>query len=159
MDQKRLSKIRFLYETDERTFENSTMNAIVDKCDEIVKIQDDAFILYLHNKGSFRAKASSETWRRSMMHYVVTNWNGCLQLLDEGYFTAGPFYSWLAKYYSGNFWWARASFLATKSKIDVYGHRGLSESFLLNQKPIDTRQHANLKGLSIFNHWTENFAI
>jgi hypothetical protein len=152
-----LAKVEFLCSTSSRTFENATMNAMVDKSVDIVNNDIDAFFLYIHNKGTFHPNNQAAKWRRSMMRHVVHNWNQCAQLLDMGFKTAGPFYNWTTKYYSGNFWWARATFLASRKKIDANGYRGLAESFLMDHEMINVKEHANLKGLSIWDHYTRNF--
>ena len=147
-----LSKIKLLYSSDTLTYENTTMNVLREKSKELVLNETDAFILYLHNKASWHKNAQGQVWRKNMMHYVVSNWNACASLLDEGYKTVGPFYHYWARYYTGNFWWARASYLSNLDLIKSFKDRFLAEEFLLNNKPIHSKQHANLKGISMFDH-------
>ena len=86
-------------------------------------IHRDWFVLYAHIKGvSHPGRRLDENWRRRMERAVVWNWKrcvndlrrvdavGCHWLTPEQY--AG---SVKRPFFGGNFWWARAEYLADAS--------------------------------------------
>jgi hypothetical protein len=83
---------------------------------------DSAKVLYLHSKGlkwwNTPNEQNVEDWVHLMLHWNVKCWKQALEKLDEGFDTYGcnvfqnqehPLH------YSGNFWWAKASYLKTLS--------------------------------------------
>lgn len=78
-----------------------------------------AAVLYAHGKGSYGRSEINEMWRRSMTSHVVGRWRECVELLKK-YDATGC--HWLTPevypdqvttpFFGGNFWWARASYLA-----------------------------------------------
>lgn len=60
-------------------YEEVTIDSIVDLED------DDAYILYMHSKGSFNDVAYEHHWRRNMTETLVLQWNYCLDLLKDHY--------------------------------------------------------------------------
>lgn len=83
----------------------------------------DAIVLYAHTKGAYNQTDWNAAWRRSMTLYVAGGWQECAGILADGYDTAGC--HWLtpeqypdaenvpSPFYGGNFWWARAGYIAT----------------------------------------------
>jgi hypothetical protein len=75
----------------------------------------EAACLYAHTKGAFNPQPVTTGWRRAMTAEVAGRWRDCVQLLGE-YDAAGvawqksPWYG--TSFFAGNFWWARASYLA-----------------------------------------------
>lgn len=87
-----------------------------------VKEQDPGTpVLYMHTKGSYTVDAVNDRWRRSMTHELLTKWPARLEDI-EGHDAVGSFWAtpdnFFAKpplqgpCFAGNFWWARAGFLA-----------------------------------------------
>lgn len=80
------------------------------------RFHGEAACLYAHTKGAYNPAPGSAAWRQHMTRQVVTGWRDCVQLLGDGHDAAGP--SWMmspwyaAPFFAGNFWWARASYLA-----------------------------------------------
>ena len=83
----------------------------------------DWLVLYKHSKGathepdSHYGKNVSAPWRRAMMEDLVMNWRQCVADLESGADVAcSHFMRGLAdgtqNIAAGNFWWAKASFLA-----------------------------------------------
>lgn len=80
--------------------------------------------LYCHAKGALDPSDFNVRWGRSMIRHLVGRWGYCLQLLEDGHDTVGC--HWLTPerdhrppgrpvttpFYGGNFWWARASYIA-----------------------------------------------
>lgn len=100
------------------------------------KNKNDVFVLYLHNRGSSRSPIdSTHSWTQCMEHYVITRHNECISQLEANKLTVGcalkkHFFkreksnimntmSFLGInnrgvwHYSGNFWWSKASYIAT----------------------------------------------
>ncbi len=75
----------------------------------------EAAVLYAHTKGALSASLLNERWRQAMTADVVAGWRDCVALLGR-YEAAGPYWmttsGWPHGYFGGNFWWARASYLA-----------------------------------------------
>jgi hypothetical protein len=86
-------------------------------------------VLYAHAKGTRDGSLINMAWRESMTIDVVGGWRGCVQAIRDGADAAGP--HWLdpaalpnmrfasqanggstTPYFGGNFWWARAGYLA-----------------------------------------------
>lgn len=100
-------------------------------------LHDEAWVLYAHSKGAMNFSVLSHAWRRSMTRLLVEGWQTAAPLLHE-YDTAGC--HWLTPgmecgpakietvpMYAGNFWWARASYLAglpAPSREDRFGAEG-----------------------------------
>jgi len=93
-----------------------------------VKTHPEWYVLYLHAKGSTHKKNAPYQgtvipWREGMMHAVVDNWRQCVADLDAGFESVGR--QWMSgpgmpgnqSIWAGNFWWAKASFLATLPSI------------------------------------------
>lgn len=80
-------------------------------------------VLYFHAKGATKEWGSSEfessrLWRRTMMQDLVTNWRQCVAELDNGFDIVCSHWKWhqadgTQNLAAGNFWWAKADFLAT----------------------------------------------
>ncbi len=87
-------------------------------------------VLYFHTKSAqYKGNATYRAWRLCMERVVLWNWKACVKDLEDGFDAAGP--HWLTpqvypiignvSYFGGNFWWAKASFLATLPKVDPNG--------------------------------------
>ena len=97
--------------------ETETLIALRDWC----AVNPDAFVLYFHTKGVSRQNRFTEDWRKCMQYFVITNWRECYKALQEGYDLAGI--NWqedtsmgYRPHFSGNFWWAKASYINTLSE-------------------------------------------
>lgn len=99
-----------------RHHENDTINYII----EFSKHNPDSNILYIHSKGVSNKSTSQTYWRNIMMYYMVSNWKSCVDLLQRGFLTVGIMYNpcRIIKHYSGNFWWASASYLSQLKPIE-----------------------------------------
>lgn len=94
---------------------------------EFCKLNPDYRVMYFHVKGVTRdgeMRRIADSWRAYMEHFVFHQWNKCISLLNtydtvgvelreglenvhEGETFAPP------PHYSGNFWWATASYINT----------------------------------------------
>ena len=84
---------------------------------------DDEYVMYFHIKGvTHLTNTAIHDWRRYLEYWNIDRWQDCVAKLDQGFETVGtnfinePFLgidrqirNW--NHYSGNFWWARSSYI------------------------------------------------
>jgi len=88
---------------------------------------EDCHVLYVHTKGVSTSVdvAPVADWRRFMSYFVIRHHKKCQTLLNTDKYDAvgvnvrkSPQYPWqedheVSPHFSGNFWWSRASYLAS----------------------------------------------
>ncbi len=83
-------------------------------------IQDGDKVLYLNGLGVTNDSIYKQSWRKYLSYFNITKWEECVKALDNGYNTCGvDFRTDPVPHYSGNFWWANASYLRTLPKIQI----------------------------------------
>lgn len=90
--------------------------------------EPDAYFCFIHPKGlmadaRFLQREGNPDaitfqyyywWRKFLEYNVIERWAYCIGILDGGYDIAGPnLCHYPAVHYSGAFWWAKGSFIAT----------------------------------------------
>jgi hypothetical protein len=71
-------------------------------------------MLYVHSKGALTMNKCVLHWHKLMEWYNVYQWRGSVQALNMGFQTSGVLLTDTPqRHYSGNFWWAKAGYLAT----------------------------------------------
>lgn len=83
-------------------------------------IQEGDKILYLNGLGVTNDSIYKQSWRKYLSYFNIIKWEGCIKALDNGYDVCGV--DWRTHptpHYSGNFWWANASYLKTLPKIQT----------------------------------------
>ena len=94
-------------------------------------LSEDFNVLYIHTKGvAYLEKGNTKEivmyWRKYMEHFCIGKWKECLNALDE-YDAAGCEFYGSNKHFSGNvnpphfsgnFWWARSSYLRTLPRVE-----------------------------------------
>jgi hypothetical protein len=80
-----------------------------------ITLDPETPVLYAHTKGTARISPEQAPWRECMTKRVVRDWQACAALL-EGHDAVGP--HWTGAYFSGNFWVARAGYLAGLPPIE-----------------------------------------
>ena len=104
--------------------ETETLISLRDFC----KDNPDYKVLYFHMKGVTKQNLNGESWRLMMEYFVIDKWKECVELLNE-YDVVGSNLKVLGpttwsdgsqsyekvgiKHFSGNFWWANASYINT----------------------------------------------
>lgn len=86
---------------------------------------EDWYVLYHHSKGATHHgwDVRSARWRECMEKHTVAFWRRCVEALDNGFEAAGCHWFMPPRtppgqhIFAGNFWWAKASFLATLPSI------------------------------------------
>jgi hypothetical protein len=98
----------------ENNEETDTIKMIRDFCFE----NPDAYIMYFHTKCISRQTIYTESWRHYMEYFMIYRWPECVEYLNNGYDCCGT--NWDVKtwygdtpHFSGNFWWANASYINT----------------------------------------------
>lgn len=93
-----------------------TVNFIKEHCDAS---DEEFYVMYFHLKGLSRpGDTTAQDWRKFMEYWIVENWQACVAKLDENFDTVGPnFIESPWPHYSGNFWWARASYIRKLNKM------------------------------------------
>jgi hypothetical protein len=110
-------------------FERAILNLMRQDCQNAQQKKQVNYVWYIHSKGvsnkhqTDHLKTHIRTWRKSMEAVVVWNWESCVKKLSqENYDTCGVYYTnrIVNKYhYAGNFWWARASYIAKLPPLNV----------------------------------------
>jgi len=144
-----LPKIQFLYSTPNKYYENSTINALILFAQFLKQANEEANILYIHNKGCGFPKKESVQSREAMMYYNVQLWKSAVHSLETNKSDfAGIFLKDF--FYSGNFWWAKSENMAKYPLIQNMKNRTRAECFLINfaTTPIMCRNEMKEQGLS-----------
>jgi hypothetical protein len=123
------------------------------------KFGDSDYILYLHTKGA--SKQNSEniiTWRHLMNYFNIEKCKNVFKIFEKtSYNTYGVLLGIAGKWklYSGNFWWAKASYLKTIEMDGVKRNRFNAEVDYI-QNGIDWKPYSsyNREGE---NHYLINF--
>lgn len=101
--------------------ENFTISVLEDWCQR----NKDHYVFYEHSKGATHPPNSikSTIWRNCMTRNLVTNWRRCVEDLDSGYEVVGchymrpPLTPEGQHIFAGNFFWAKANYLATLPRL------------------------------------------
>lgn len=91
----------------------------------------DWYVMYHHCKGAIhKGEPQYDNWRRRMEKVCVHEWRRAVKDLDSGVDSVGA--HWLtpeqfpslvkSPFWGGNFWWAKASFLATLPPMPETAH-------------------------------------
>ena len=112
-------------------------------------VDDDACVLYLHTKGVTRYNTTQYTihnqtfminelyqniveWRDLMEYHLIKNYRECIKLLNDKtqhIDAVGVNYCTNPPHFSGNFWWAKGSYLKT-----LPSHIPNTEAWVLQNK-------------------------
>jgi hypothetical protein len=113
-------------------FEGPTLLKLYDECGSYDNVG------YIHSKGITSLSKEVNRWRKVLEYGVIEKWEDNINALNKGYDISGIFYrKWKNQnyFYSGNFWWARSSYIKTLKrptsdywKIDFNGDEVLWNS-------------------------------
>ncbi|MBS0634256.1 MAG: hypothetical protein JSR37_02180 [Verrucomicrobia bacterium] len=90
----------------------------IEKVQEIAQRLPEAKILYMHTKGVLHYQRPTEQnvslWRQYMEYFTIERWRDCVSALDDVDICGVDLsQSPSGRYFSGNFWWARADYIQT----------------------------------------------
>jgi hypothetical protein len=106
-----------IIEHNNNNFEFDTLNLLHNYCKDNLNEK----VCYVHTKGVTTPNNECiNDWRKYMSYFALDKYKDCLSKLDE-YDTCGvDLVNIPTKHYSGNFWWARADYIASlKSPKDI----------------------------------------
>ncbi len=132
------------------------------------KFGDSDYILYLHTKGASKQNDSKYeniiSWRQIMNYFNIEKVNTVFKIFEKTeYNTYGILYGQIYdslfkcdwKLYSGNFWWAKASYLKTLNLKGIKLNRAAAETKYIqsgeNWKPYSAYN------IDEINHYNVNF--
>lgn len=91
--------------------ETPTLMALKQFCAQ----NEDAHVLYMHTKGITQPMQSTHDWRKIMEYFCVERWADCIDKLQKhdavGCLYMDECYYGFFPHFSGNFWWANASYV------------------------------------------------
>lgn len=99
-------------------WEMPTLETLKNYCDSSI---DDFDVLYIHHKGAhyqdkFNFKFITE-WRQLLEYFNIEKWEDCVAALRKTDTAGINFRSLPWPHYSGNFWWAKSSYIKKLPKI------------------------------------------
>jgi hypothetical protein len=115
------SNVRMVHvDTATKNYEYAGLKFLKEYCDQL---EEEQYIMYWHLKGvSHLNNIGVQNWREYMEYWNIDRYQDCIEELDNEFDTVGtnwidePFLgvdrvvrNW--KHYSGNFWWARSSYI------------------------------------------------
>ena len=127
------------YSRDTNLFENCTIKQLI----AFSKLHPDYKVLYLHTKGVSYTKnhyfyPGIISWIDFVLYSLVNHFDNCVKLLDDyNYDTIGCNFREKEvnpKHYSGNFWWAKASYLQGLPSCD-FTDKYDAEFLILSKNP------------------------
>jgi hypothetical protein len=123
------------------------------------KFGDSDYILYLHTKGASKQDLENViTWRHLMNYFNIERCKNVFKIFEKtSYNTYGVLLGTTGKWklYSGNFWWAKASYLKTIEVGEVKRSRFNAElKYIQNGKDWKPYSPYNREGE---NHYVINF--
>src|SRR3990167_8218008 len=130
------TKIKILSLASIKNYEFPTLEIIKYKSDI-----DEFYLFYIHTKGvSYSDNKGGKYWRDYMNYYNITKWRSAFLKLEQGYDTCGVKLIEKGEFpmhYSGNFWWARSSYIKILPKIDTLNKedRFSAEMWLCSKSP------------------------
>ena len=128
------------YSHDTALFEYPSLN----KNKQFAAQEPNSYILYLHTKGiSFNNNLNINDWINMMLYFLVEKHNECINKLMQGYETIGCNYidkdylnNPISKHYSGNFWWAKSSYINKLDLLDeAIVNKAYAEFWLFTKNP------------------------
>lgn len=106
-----LNNINFVLNPEPHTEETPTLLSLRDFC----RKHPDAKVLYMHTKGITQPMQSTCDWRKIMEYFCIERWQDSLSKLEEhdavGCLYMDHCYYGFFPHFSGNFWWANASYI------------------------------------------------
>ena len=143
-------------------FQFSTLSSLQDYC----RKTPSAFVLYIHNKGASRLSSDQafvRGHRKYMEHFVLSRSRSCLASLRNGASACGvqlntrpyifdTFPGGAARFYAGNFWWARCehvNHLPDVGKMRAWKDKRLAEAWIGFAEKACMMNCVHLKGKNL----------
>jgi len=92
-------------EDNQNHYEGTTLLKLYDECENY------EYIGYIHSKGITNLTKYTNKWRKTLECAIIEKYQDNIEALKSGYDVSGIF--WLLHHFSGNFWWAKSSYIKT----------------------------------------------
>ena len=101
--------------------------------------EEECYLMYFSNLGvGHNNMPTAKSWRDLLSHFVVKNYKGCIEDLDNGYDVSGADWNYEPlPHYSGTWWWANSKYINTLMELD------------------DCKQNLQIPGLGSIRHRAE----
>jgi hypothetical protein len=95
-------------EDNKNHYEGTTLIKLYDECCSYDNVG------YIHSKGITSLSKQTNRWRKVMEYGVIEKWKDNIHALDEKrYDVSGICWDFIGNHFSGNFWWAKSSYIKT----------------------------------------------
>jgi hypothetical protein len=88
-------------------YEGTTLLKLYDECGSYDNVG------YIHSKGMTSLSKQVNRWRKVLEYGVIEKWEDNINALNKGYDVSGICWDLIGNHYSGNFWWAKSSYIKT----------------------------------------------
>jgi hypothetical protein len=94
-------------EKNKNHYEGTTLLKLYDECDKYDNVG------YIHGKGITNLTKYTNKWRKTLEYAILEKYQDNLNALKNNNDVSGIFWLKNQYYFSGNFWWARSSYIKT----------------------------------------------
>ncbi len=88
-------------------YEGTTLLKLYDECDSYHNVG------YIHSKGITSLSKQVNRWRKVLEYGVIEKWKDNINALSKEYDVSGICWDIIGNHFSGNFWWAKSSYIRT----------------------------------------------
>lgn len=142
--------------------ERPTLMLLKEWCDEA---KEETPVLYFHTKGLSRTGYNIELWRLYMEYFNIDRWRYAVSALANGWDTYGvnlrddtkELFGGNYLHYSGNFWWAKSSYIKTLEKDMLVGANRWDGEFWIGTKG-DKKKMFSASDTTI-NHYRTEYKV
>ena len=146
--------ILFAYDPDLGNYERLCLMSLLEWSQE-----NEANVLYIHNKGASRNNTENiRTWRKAMEYFLIENYKTCLEDLKE-YDALGCMIKNEGRrghnisneahkmHFSGNFWWSKTEYLKNLPSLNHIDLRQNSAYWLCERWVLHSHPNVKIKEL------------
>lgn len=87
--------------------EGTTLLTLYDECSSFDNVG------YVHSKGITSLSKQVNRWRKVLEYGVIEKWEDNINALNKGFDVSGIIWDKESCHFSGNFWWAKSSYIKT----------------------------------------------
>jgi hypothetical protein len=94
-------------ENNKNHYEGATLLKLYDECKNYLNVG------YIHSKGITNLTKSTNKWRKTLEYAIIEKYQDNFEALKNNYDVSGIFWMQSNLHFSGNFWWAKSSYIKT----------------------------------------------
>jgi hypothetical protein len=94
-------------EKNKNHYEGTTLLKLYDECENYKNVG------YIHSKGITNLTKCTNKWRKILEYATIEKYQDNFNALENGYDVSGIFWIKSNLHFSGNFWWAKSSYIKT----------------------------------------------